>query len=218
MWPNNAQQTSESIWKTYTSFTALSATQLVAVVLPQLLSGQFLSIPPGSTQVYLTHLTAGSLQKLTFLSTKNGFNKKKPKGNTAFFSRSSSWPSDDASRWWLPKIPKGHLAVNCTFARRRSAATRSPQVGHTTGYLPLGQLSQDDSHHWNLNIEMRKRIHIYNMLVIGKLHMFTRIRFHNTRKWKLTPSQPFQKAQVITLPQPLFSLRKLSLDLRHRLL
>ena len=79
MWPNNAQQTSESIWKTYTSFTALSATQLVAVVLPQLLSGQFLSIPPGSTQVYLTHLTAGSLQKLTFLSTKNGFNKKTPR-------------------------------------------------------------------------------------------------------------------------------------------
>lgn len=94
---------------------------------------------------------------------KKRLQQKKPKGNTAFFSRSSSWPSDDASRWWLPKIPKGHLAVNCTFARRRSAATRSPQVGHTTGYLPLGQLSQDDSHHGNINIEMRKRIHIYNV-------------------------------------------------------
>lgn len=31
------------------------------------------------------------------------------------------------------------------------------------------------------------------MLVIGKLHMFTRIRFHNTRKWNLKPSQPFKK-------------------------
>ena len=65
---------------------------------------------------------------------------------------------------------------------------------------------------------MRKRIQIY-ILVIGKWHIMLKIiRFHNFTKMKAETFPTLQKAQVITLPQPLFSLRKLSLDLGHRLL
>ena len=184
MWPNNAQQTSDSIWKTYiyiihyTLYICNSARRccsssitLWAVSLHSTWEHSGLSDPSETPETP------------EFLSTKNSFNKKTPRETPLSSPDPAPDSSDDASRWWLPTIPKGHLAAVLHLCSKTvSCYTLTSSWAHAPGYPPLGQLSQDDSHHGNINIEMRKRIHIYKMLVIGKLHMFTRIRFHNTRK------------------------------------
>ena len=113
MWPNNAQQTSESIWKTHTSFTTLyicnsarrccsSSITLWAVSLHSTWEHSGLSDPSGSRNSRNSRISLN----------KKRLQQKKPKG---FPPLSSPDPapdsSDDASRWWLPTIPKGHLAA-----------------------------------------------------------------------------------------------------------